>query len=48
MYVAAVMQPWCCWFENVKNLVTLHDGQVWMAVKSMAEGAGFKIKVDMT
>ena len=48
MHVAAVMQPWCCWFENVQNLVTLHDGRVWMAVKSMAEGAGFKIKVDMT
>ena len=48
MHVAAVMQPWCCWFENVKNLVTVHDGRVWTAVKSMAEGAGFKIKVDLT
>jgi site-specific DNA-cytosine methylase len=47
MHVAAVMQPWCCWLENVQNLVTIHEGRAWKAVQSMAEGAGYEMKVDM-
>ena len=39
MHVAAVMQLWCCWFENVQNIVHVYEGRVWTAVKGMAEGA---------
>ena len=47
LHVAAVMQPWCCWLENVKNILHVHEGRVWKAVVSMARGAGYRIKVDV-
>jgi hypothetical protein len=47
IHVAAVMQPWMCWFENVANIRTLHGGKVWEAVHGMVTAAGFVLKEEV-
>ena len=41
IHIAAVQQPWLCWFENVENIMTLHGGKVWEAVQGMVAAAGY-------
>jgi hypothetical protein len=46
IHVAAVQQPWLCWFENVANILSLHEGRVLEAIEGMAEAAGFVLRVE--
>ena len=47
MHVAAVQQPWLCWFENVANIVSMQGKKVWGAVRGMAKAAGFEIRAEV-
>ena len=45
LHIAAVMQPWWCWIENVRALETVQGGRVWRLVQDIAQMVGFKIRL---
>lgn len=45
LHIAAVMQPWWVWMENVKAIESAQDGHVWKVVQGIAAGSGFKIRL---
>ena len=45
--MAAVQQPWVCWFENVSNVLNMQGGAVWAAVQGMARAAGFEVRAEV-
>jgi hypothetical protein len=47
MHLLAVMRPWCALLESTSNILAIHGGRVWIALRSMAAGAGFAIKADV-
>ena len=46
IHIAAVQQPWMCWFENVANILTLHGGRVLQAIEGMVAAAGFVLRIE--
>lgn len=46
LHVAAVMQPWWVWIENVRAIATVKEGRVWALIKAVAEMAGFVVQLD--
>ena len=45
LHIAAAMQPWWVWMENVKAIESAQDGKVWKVVQGIAAGSGFKIRL---
>ena len=46
LHIAAVMQPWWVWMENVKAIETVQDGHVWNVIQAIAEGSGYEIRLE--
>jgi site-specific DNA-cytosine methylase len=46
LHVAAVMQPWWVWIENVRAITTVKEGRVWALIKTVAEMTGFVVQLD--
>ena len=46
LHVAAVMQPWWVWIENVQAITTVKEGRVWRLIKGIAELAGFEVQLN--
>ena len=45
MHIAAVMQPWWVWLENVKAIATVQGGAVWEVITEIARCIGFRVRL---
>ena len=45
LHLAAVMQPWWVWLENVKAIETVKEGRVWKVIKEIAQSIGFVVRL---
>ena len=45
LHLAAVMQPWWVWLENVKAIEEVKDGRVWTVIQEIARAIGYSVRL---